>query len=571
MTSRIRCVRNDFSGVCIRRQAALAVLTVACLGSMALAQGLVYVDAVDQSYGAGPPATNLFQANGNPLPADGSTILDPFTGTAAPSNSRWDWRGFGVPSGGFATVYESQQEDSPEVRMTLTGLNNATTYDVYAVYWSDRGNDWNIRAGFADATISGNPALTVFDRTAASGATAGSLGSSAAWTTPPADNPTDNDPTVANRTDDNTNPFVDHTPGDPVSSTRDMYLGKIGAATPVGGKINVWLDDLPSTTNAGQRSWIEGLAYVPTNTQVFATATIDRATGHLTVTNPTGIAFPMTSVSITSTGGSLNATTWTTITSGGAGVPGAGWSVTAPASPGTTPSTTALTETKASGSTPFPAVTGSLDFGNVWLRTPIQDLQIAITLSDTSVVTITPSYSGTAIRAGDFTGAGNTPDGAINSLDYIALIGGLQKTFATAALAYAGGDITGDGLVNRLDVVQFRNVFTAANGAGSFDRMLSSLGVPEPSTIMLSALAGGLIFLARGRRQILQPRVLVRKLSDMTHSPKSTSMLVVLTAALLCDGLLFERAGAVAVGTAANPWMEDTLVTPVNPNPILNS
>jgi hypothetical protein len=137
-------------------------------------------------------------------------------------------------------------------------------------------------------------------------------------------------------------------------------------------------------------------------------------------------------------------------------------------------------------------------------------------------------------------------------------------------LAYAGGDINGSGLVDRNDVTIFRNVFDGGNGAGSFERMVAALGVPEPSTVMLSALACGMVLLARRRRGACPNRVFSRKLPNMMHSRRLTPWIVVLAACLAAIGFPAGTAKAVPVGSATFPWQADTLNTPLNPNPIVN-
>jgi hypothetical protein len=483
----------------------LAMIVLLGCSTLVHAQGLVYVDARDQGYGY--PYANLYSSAGAEIPVTSNNgILDPLTGGPGAADGQWHWRSnpqFGVPSDGFDTIYASESENAPEIRMVLRntdGLAAATNYDIYVVYWSDRGGNWNIRAGLTSGS------LTLFDRIGSvpNTATAGTFASAAAWTTPPANS-------VDTTGDDNVSPFVSHTPTTPDGSTRDMYMGFVGTAQmtnqTIGGSsasvISVFLDDLPQTANANERSWIEGLAFVPTGTTVFLTGSLDRDTGNLTINNPTNVAFNIASYSITSAGGALNGTQWQSITNNNIlPDPNNDWSITSG-----TPiaSQTALSEADGGGSQPFavlPAGTGVMNFGNnVWRRTPIEDAQVSLTLTNGGVVTIIPEYTGDAITAGDFTGPSGTPDGAINQLDYLALIGGLHVNHATDALAYAGGDITLDGLVDRTDVLNFRNVFNNMNGAGSFDAMIAGLSVPEPSVVLLGAIGVGWMAVTRRRRR----------------------------------------------------------------------
>lgn len=536
-------------------RAVLASLALLSFAALTHAQGLVYVDAVDQSYGA--PLTNLFKPDGSSLTG---TELDPNLNTDG--DNIWGWRSFGVPdpTNSFSTIYESSTEDAPEIRMTLSSLTASTNYDVYVVYWADRTANWNIRAGFTS-----NPgANQVFDRNgdAANSAIAGTYAASGAWTTPPA-----NDIDAAS--DDDPSPFIDHTPGAEVQFTRDMYLGLIGSqVSTAGGQINVYLDDLPGVS-VNDRSWIEGLAYVPAGTSVFATASIDRDTGNLTINNPTAADFTVASISLTSEAGTLNGTMWNNITDGTlAGMTDTDndWVITS----GTSASETELAEqdegflpippedpqTGAQNGVVFANTTGVMNLGDIWRRTPYEDVQVALTLVSGDVVTISPSFTGTEITPGDFTGPSGTPDGNIDVDDYIALIGGLHADFTTTALAYAEGDIDGDGDVDRNDVVIFRSAYDTANGAGAFAGMVARLAVPEPCTAALSLMAcGGLLLVARRRNH--SRRVRTQRFSNMIYLRKLTPWLIVLSTGLIAGGLLVSRAAAVAVIN----WEKDPLLS----------
>jgi hypothetical protein len=556
----------------------LTAAALFCLSAAVHAQGLVYVDARDQGYGY--PYANIYTSAGAEIPyTSNNGILDPLTGGPGAADGQWHWRSnpqFGVPSDGYNTIYASESEDVPEIRMVLRGADGlapATNYDVYVVYWADRAANWNIRAGLTSG------ALTLFDRTGSvpNTATAGTFASAAAWNTPPADSlnagtglqsPGANDPG-----DDNTSPFVSHTPGSPENSTRDMYLGFLGSAQlttqTIGGAsasvVSVFLNDLPQTANANERTWFDGLAFVPAGTTVFLTASLDRDTGVVTVNNPTGTAFNVASYSITSAAGSLDATQWNTFTNNTATIDDTDpWQITAPASPGSTVSTTVLTEaeTPANNGVVFPGPAGTLNLGDIWRRTPYEDVQVALTLTSGAVVTIAPDYEGDEITAGDFTGAMGTPDGEIDHLDYLALIDGLHVNHATRALAYARGDINLSGTVDRTDVLTFRNVFNQENGAGSFDRMLYRLSVPEPSALLLGILACSPAVLVRRRRAASSETAPIAdsEAPSVMHRRRSTAWMVMIVAA-----------GALAGGWLAGParaqvpvinWTHDPITTP---------
>lgn len=81
-------------------------------------------------------------------------------------------------------------------------------------------------------------------------------------------------------------------------------------------------------------------------------------------------------------------------------------------------------------------------------------------------------------------------DEAIDISDYAILLRNLNQdlTHLTPAQASALGDLTGDQLTSFDDLVVFRSVYDAANGAGSLAEIASN--VPEPTTVWLLCLSG---------------------------------------------------------------------------------
>lgn len=572
-------------------RAAVAALVVLGGSALGYAQALTYVDAVDWSYGYGAGGANIFHSDGSQM--TDSSELDPFG--AAEGDGVWGWRSFGVPSGGFATVYESAGEDDHEVQVVLDDADPgydlpAGDYDVYVVYWGDRAANWTIRAGTSsgggmpgsdpDGGGAGQVASTLqlYDVDGGDDAIAGTLASAAAWTTLPANNPD-------TETDDNPSPFVDHTPGADEPFTRDMYLGKINFDdTPITrdgtGKIRIWIDDFPDMDGNGQRAWIEGLAFVPAGNEVFTTASLDRDTGNLTINNPTSVPFDIARIELVSEAGSLDGTVWNTVTDGDTGVPtdtDDDWQLVA-FNEGTgewesagAPSASELSMAEQDeGFFPIPPAdpqsgsqdgvtfdtTGAgqtWDFGNVWRRTPYEDIQVRLTSTAGNVLVIEPEYLGGTITAGDF-----DADGDIDSADYLALIGGLHVDHATDALAFAAGDITLNGTVDRNDVVDFKFAFEGMNGAGSFGAMLASLSVPEPSSAVLAVLACGLVALVRRRRRV-DDSPANAEVPRMMHRRRTTPWIVVFAVGVLAGGLLVRPAAAQ---TEVVDWNCDLITTP---------
>jgi hypothetical protein len=107
----------------------------------------------------------------------------------------------------------------------------------------------------------------------------------------------------------------------------------------------------------------------------------------------------------------------------------------------------------------------------------------------------------------NYTGNGDQPlaFGDLNALNGItsadwAILRTHQHTDLSGkslAEAYRLGDLTGDRRNDHADFVAFKTAFEAANGAGSFARMLA--GVPEPASILLVGI--GLATLAVGSRR----------------------------------------------------------------------
>jgi hypothetical protein len=101
---------------------------------------------------------------------------------------------------------------------------------------------------------------------------------------------------------------------------------------------------------------------------------------------------------------------------------------------------------------------------------------------------------GPSLIIGDFNSSGT-----ITSADWAILRANQNSdlTGKTIPQAFFLGDLNLDRKNNYADFVAFKLLYEALNGAGSFARMLS--GVPEPSSLVLILLAGGIATLV-GRR-----------------------------------------------------------------------
>jgi len=450
----------------------LAALLLCGCCSSAVAAGLVYVDA-DDGFVTGAP-------NIGPLSAIDSNV--------SIQDNLWGYRGLGVD----ATIFESSinanpgDEDSPELTFTLTtanGLVSGGNYDVYVAYWSSNGADWTIKGRLPTGP------QTTFNRTGPlpflPAAVAGTPASSVLWATPPA---------ITTEAD------------------RVMLLGRIGTATAAAGQINVLIDDLPTTAFApditpanavNYRSWLDGVAFIEAGTPLSLQANINRDTGQLTLANNTGASVSFTAISITSASQALDATKWKPITENydqGGGLDTDAWEITAPAAP-LPNAAPALTEIESAGAVQIGATLNSggapINLGNVWKDTRFSDVQVAVTIVGGAVLNLTPTYSGVAHIAGDFSN-----NGLLGLEDYLILTANMHSNVSTLgqADAYLKGDMNGDLAINYADFVAFRAAFPPS-GAGSFAALIGQ--VPEPSTAWLFAAAIGL--LSGVRRRVFCP------------------------------------------------------------------
>ena len=175
---------------------------------------IIYVDAT-----SGP--------GGNTTLADGSVFSPPLNGTTGADNL-WEER-TALGSGG--NIFEAGgevAENAPELKTTISGLTPGASYPIYLYFWDsdDALAGWYIRGGFAS-----NPdSNTLFS--ALSGSV---LASSLTYSTAP---------TI----------FTE--------GNRTLYAALLGSFTAdANGRIAVFVDDLPVTTNPTQRTWFDGVGY----------------------------------------------------------------------------------------------------------------------------------------------------------------------------------------------------------------------------------------------------------------------------------------------------------------------
>lgn len=165
-----------------------------------------------------------------------------------------------------------------------------------------------------------------------------------------------------------------------------------------------------------------------------------------------------------------------------------------------------------------------VNFGNVWIANPGEDVSIDILLNDGlgTIKTIPAEFVGNGDDSYAF-GDLNT-DGSINGADWT-----LFRTASTADLsaalpveAYLGGDLNGDGRKNIDDFDLFAEIYDTNNGVGAFAALTA--GVPEPSTVALFACAAAATCVSRraGSRRIARALVAMLAMGVTAWSSSST-------------------------------------------------
>jgi hypothetical protein len=217
---------------------------------------------------------------------------------------------------------------------------------------------------------------------------------------------------------------------------------------------------------------------------------VDRSTGAVTFANPAGSSFNLKSYSITSAGGQLNTTGWTSIDTGNTFDPDGTWTTS-------TLTSANIAEGVTGGVLDGGTIAGgtSKSIGSAWFRTPFAgDLAFTYTLNGGINGSGIVEYTGVNPARSDFNG-----DGQINAADYQTFfLPNAGKTFTgqLPVAAYLKGDLDGDLDNDYSDFLLFKADYVAVNGAAGFAALV---GVPEPSTLLLSLIFGATIGLGRRR------------------------------------------------------------------------
>jgi hypothetical protein len=236
---------------------------------------------------------------------------------------------------------------------------------------------------------------------------------------------------------------------------------------------------------------------------------VNRGTGNIMLTNNGAAPINIDGISISSAGGGLNPATWLSITNNYDEPPGNGsvdpddpWTITASTS-------TNLTEAEqsAGGNGGTLGVGQTVNLGNAWVKSHIEDVAVDLQLTSGSISTASVSFSG-GPGGVSYPRSDLNTDGNINASDWPLfhpnLLADLSSmTDVERALA---GDLDGDGDNDVSDFTLFKADFDAANGAGAFNAMLA--GVPEPSAVALVLLGGLAMSAFRRRRRATTTRLL---------------------------------------------------------------
>ena len=225
------------------------------------------------------------------------------------------------------------------------------------------------------------------------------------------------------------------------------------------------------------------------------TLTINRDTGNMRLDHPSqGTSFDLIGYTVQSNDAIFDSdpNAWNQLADTD---PGGGWiQLTAPGNP-----VTDLSEaTLGAGLTIDP--NDSIDFGNVWIRGPFEDIStVEFRNSLGEIVPVTVAFEGNGgspFQLGDF-----NFNGSLDPNDWAVLRSNLiSDPNESGLLAYGLGDINLDGMVDGDDFDEFKVAYNAANGGGAFEVLLA--GVPEPTSLLLIA-AGGLVVSLRRSRAAL--------------------------------------------------------------------
>ncbi len=253
------------------------------------------------------------------------------------------------------------------------------------------------------------------------------------------------------------------------------------------------IDDARIYSHALSVEEIRAIAQIPT-----LQATVNRATGELTLENVGTIPAIIRNYSLISAGGALAPANWASVTdnwdTGGAGsIDTDPWAVDS-----ATPQLLKESETpQVNGATIAPGQIVNL--GTPWVKTIDEQMTLEFALANGLTLRSPVVYEG-GIGGNPYMRSDLTFDGEITLADYEALLGNLGADLSSlpGALRYQAGDLNIDGRVDGSDFATFKNDYDAANGAGAFAAAIGAQ-VPEPATVAICLFAGVAAVLFRRR------------------------------------------------------------------------
>ncbi|QDU58381.1 dockerin type I domain-containing protein [Aeoliella mucimassa] len=138
----------------------------------------------------------------------------------------------------------------------------------------------------------------------------------------------------------------------------------------------------------------------------------------------------------------------------------------------------------------------SIDFGNIWVPSPYEDLTIEVRDENGMTVPVVVVYTGNdgeSLTLGDY-----NHNGEVDALDWPTVRDNLISDVSALSLfeRYLNGDLNNDGRVDQLDFRRFKTLYEADQGEGSFAALVAGTSVPEPTTValLLGCLSGVMLY-----------------------------------------------------------------------------
>ncbi len=267
----------------------------------------------------------------------------------------------------------------------------------------------------------------------------------------------------------------------------DPDLGSISAAPTTFYQIGFSLNGDWGTDAA--TVYFDNIRLTPVNNATALSIVIDRDTSNVKLFNDTAQDVSIQQYSIESSYGALDVANWNSISASGSDPGGDTWSIVAES-----PMELTEAEDPVNDGFAFQAGSGFIDLGDIWFKSPVEDVFFEYIDGNGERVTgniLYITHGDVPYSLGDF-----NFDDAIDSSDWEIFVSGHKTDLSglTPALAYRSGDMNGDLANDFRDFVLFEEAYDAANGEGA----LAAL-IPEPhSLVLLSIPLAALLF---GRRQ----------------------------------------------------------------------